>query len=322
VGKDQEVLLHMGITEPLENVGQGWVGLSVTIERPDGQTDTIPDIKTDSTGGTGKSYTPNMVGSYYLQTHFPAQWKNFSGYALYFEVGVSPVLELIVQDEPIPYYPGVTLPTEYWTRPIDAQFHEWSRIAGNWLAINSQFTESLAGSIAYNNEEAPETPHILWSKPLVHGGLAVSDDDMSAWMMYVYKQLTPRPENVTGVPVKLAYLLPDGTWKDIDETTSDNYGNFGYRWTPPDEGTYLVKAFFLGSKSYYGSQATTYVGVDPAEHVPSAQEIASTTVNQMPAYPTIPEIPAYLTIDLIILIIAIVVLVIGLLAYMALRKQK
>jgi len=827
VGKDQEVLLHMGITEPLENVGQGWVGLSVTIERPDGQTETISDIRTDATGGTGKSYTPNMVGSYYLQTHFPGQWKNFSGYALYFEAGVSSVLELIVQDEPIPYYPGVSLPTEYWTRPIDAQCHEWSKIAGNWLAINSQFTESLAGRIVYNNEEAPESPHILWSKPLVHGGLAggllgnhayhmgdayegffgaqviiggklfynkfndignvdnyvvsvdlhtgetlwekhlttpdgetvdlsfgqvmywdsynvhgvfeyligtsggggffgpsgpeiwhffdpvdgrwlftmtdlpsgsnlegpngeiirytvnqragyitmwssmavidaywmtdptgpgfgswrpqgktidatgscrttdvtplglngyqwnktiqtglpgsvdyyalydyvigysrstygfsgaaynnppftfwaislkpgeegtlkfletydappgnvtlgytrygtgdnrafilhmkedntnygydldkgeylfgpteppeqylsyletwtiiydgkfytfgtkgivdcydlyngtrlwsyeavdhlsqilwsnnwnirvdfivdgkmylrhsehspvdpmprgapyvclnattgdviwradglfrgtdwgghamigdsiiatmdtydmqiyaigkgpsaltvtaspeivakgssvmikgtitdvspgtedpalqmrfpngvpaVSDDDMSEWMLYVYKQLTPRPENVTGVPVKLAYLLPDGTWKDIDETTSDIYGNFGYKWNPPDEGTHIIKAFFLGSKSYYGSQATTYVGVDPAaEEAPSAEEIADTTAGKLPAASaiadeTISKLPAYLTIDLIILILAAIGVVIGLIAYMALRKQK
>ncbi|HDQ06944.1 MAG TPA: hypothetical protein ENN36_09550 [Candidatus Bathyarchaeota archaeon] len=815
VGVEQEVLLHMGITEPLENVGQGWVGLSVTIERPDGGTDTISDIKTDSTGGTGRSYTPNMVGDYYLQTHFPGQWKNFSGYNLYFESGVSPKLKLVVQDEPIPYYPGVTLPTEYWSRPIDAQFHEWSKIAGNWLAINSQFSESLAGRIVDYNEEAPESPHILWTKPLVHGGLAggllddhayhmgdayegffssqviiggklfynkfndignvdnyvvsvdlhtgetlwekhlttpegenvdlsfgqvmywdsynvhgvfeylvaqtggggffgpagpetwhffdpvdarwlftmtdlpsgsnlegpngeiirytvnlqrgwitmwssmavidaywmtdptgpgfgswrpqgktidatgscrvtdvtplgrngyqwnktiqtglpgsadyyalydyvigysrstyafsgsafdnppftfwaislkpgeegtlkflrtydapagnvtlgytrygtgdnrafiihikedgtnygfdldtgeplfgptqppehylsyletwtiiydgkfytfgtkgivdcydlydgtrlwsyeatdylgqilwsnnwnirvdfivngkmylrhsehspvdpmprgapyvclnattgdviwradglfrgtdwgghamigdsiiatmdtydmriyaigkgpsalavtaspetvakgssvmikgivtdvspgtkdaalqmrfpngvpaVSDDDMDTWMLYVYKQKTPRPENVTGVPVKLAYLLPDGTWKDIDETVSDVYGNFGYKWTPPDEGTYVVKAFFLGSKSYYGSQATTYVGVDPAAgEAPSADEIAQTTVNQLP------EIPAYLTIDLVILILAVIGVVIGLIAYLALRKQ-
>jgi len=136
-------------------------------------------------------------------------------------------------------------------------------------------------------------------------------------MLYVYKQLTTRPEDVTGVPVKLAYLLPDGTWKDIDETTSDIYGNFGYKWTPPDEGTYIVKAFFLGSDSYYGSQATTYVGVDPAaEEVPSAEEIADTTVNQLP------EIPAYLTIDLVILILVAIGVVIGLIAYMALRKQK
>ena len=816
VGVDQEVLLHIGITEPLQNVGQGWEGLSVTIERPDGKTDTIPDIRTDATGGTGRSYVPDMVGTYYLQTHFPGQWFNFSSYRIYFEASDSAVLELVVQEEPIPYYPGVSLPSEYWTRPIDAQAREWSRIAGNWLAINSQFSESLAGRIVYNNEEAPETPHILWNKPLVHGGLAggllgdhayhigdayegffsaqviiggklfynkfndigsgsvdnyvvsvdlhtgetlwekhlttpdgedvglsfgqvfywdsynvhgvfeyligttgggffgggsqtwhffdpvdgrwlfdmtdlpsgsslqgpngeiiryqvnlqrgwiamwssaavidaywmtdpngpgfgswrpqgktidatgpcrvtdvtplglngyqwnvtiqtglpgsadyyalydyvigysrstytfggssfnnppftfwaislkpgeegtlkflktydappgnvtlgytrygtgdnrafiihikedgtnygydldtgeylfgpteppeqylsyletwtiiydgkfythgtkgivdcydlytgvkqwsyeaadhlseilwsnnwnirvdfivdgkiylrhsehspvdplprgapyvclnattgdviwradglfrgtdwgghamigdsiiatmdtydmqiyaigkgpsaltvtaspetvakgssvmikgtitdvspgtedldlrmrfpngvpaVSDDDMSEWMLYVYKQLTSRPEDVTGVPVKLAYLLPDGTWKDIDETTSDIYGNFGYRWTPPDEGTYIVKAFFLGSDSYYGSQATTYVGVDPAaEEVPSAEEIADTTVNQLP------EIPAYLTIDLVILILVAIGVVIGLIAYMALRKQK
>ena len=153
-----------------------------------------------------------------------------------------------------------------------------------------------------------------------NGVPAVSDGDMSEWMLYVYKQLTPRPENVTGVPVKLAYLLPDGTWKDIDETTSDIYGNFGYKWAPPDEGTYIVKAFFLGSKSYYGSQATTYVGVDPAaEDVPSAEEIAETTVNRLPAYP---EIPSYLTIDLVILIIAAIGVIIGLIAYMALRKLK
>ena len=61
---------------------------------------------------------------------------------------------------------------------------------------------------------------------------------------------------------------------------------------------------------------------EAAAGVPSAEEIAQTTVNKMPAYLTIAEMPAYLTIDLVILIIAVVVLVIGLLAYMALRKQK
>jgi len=161
-----------------------------------------------------------------------------------------------------------------------------------------------------------------------NGVPAVSDDDMSEWMLYVYKQLTPRPQDVTGVPVKLAYLLPDGTWKDIDETTSDIYGNFGFKWAPPDEGTYIIKAFFLGSKSYYGSQATTYVGVDPAaEDVPSAEEIADTTAGKLPAASaiadeTINKLPAYLTIDLVILIVAAVGMVIGLIAYMALRKQK
>jgi hypothetical protein len=42
----------------------------------------------------------------------------------------------------------------------------------------------------------------------------------------------------------------------------------------------------------------------------------------MPAYPTVPDIPAFLTIDIVILVIAAVGVVIGLIAYMALRKQQ
>ncbi len=71
------------------------------------------------------------------------------------------------------------------------------------------------------------------------------------------------------------------------------YGNFGYKWTPPDKGTYLTKAFFFGSESYYGSQATRHMDVDPepvAYRVPpSADEIAQTTINRLPAYPDVPS---------------------------------
>jgi hypothetical protein len=156
---------------------------------------------------------------------------------------------------------------------------------------------------------------------------AVADEDMSAWMEYVYMQQM-KPSNITGVSVKLAYQLPDGSWKDIDQVISNEYGNFGYTWTPPEEGTYAIKAFFLGSESYYGSSATTYLGVGPAaEDVPSAEEIADTTASKLPAASaiadeTINKLPSYLTIDLLILIVAAVGVVIGLIAYMALRKQK
>ena len=160
------------------------------------------------------------------------------------------------------------------------------------------------------------------AKRFPNGLPAMSDDSMTEWMKHVYLQW-PTFSNVTGVPVKLAYQLPDGSWKDIDQVISDEYGNFGFKWTPPGEGTYVVKAFFLGSESYWGSSSTTYLTVGPAaEETPCAEEIADTTVARLPGYPAIPEIPAYLTIDLIILVIVLVVLIIGLIAYMALRKQK
>jgi len=172
---------------------------------------------------------------------------------------------------------------------------------------------------------------------------AVDDSFMDEWMSYVYMQQN-RPEDVTGVPMKLAYLLPDGTWKDIDEVISDDHGNFGFKWTPPGEGTYLVKAFFLGSESYWGSSATTYLSVDPAPEpypdVPTAEEIAQKTVSQipaypvpptadtiaqrtvsqMPAYPEMPDIPAYLTIDLAIIAAVVIAIIIGL--YGIIKKQK
>jgi outer membrane protein assembly factor BamB len=148
---------------------------------------------------------------------------------------------------------------------------------------------------------------------------AISDECMSAWMEYKLLQ-HPIPEDATGVTVKLTAVFPNGETQEIGTATSDMYGNFGKSWTPEVEGDYRVIATFEGTASYGSSSDSTYLTVGPAaEEAPSAEEIAQTTLTQMPAYP---EIPAYLPIDLIILIIAAVVLVIGLLAYVALRKQK
>ena len=165
VGVGQDVLLHIGITQQLNTADQGWEGLSVTIERPDGQTDTISNIRTDSTGGTGRTYTPTMEGSYYIQTHFPAQnGTDYWGDPVAYAASDSEKLELVVQADPIPYYPAHALPTEYWTRPIDAQLREWYTIAGSWL-------ESPTNMVALGNDDAPETAHILWTTPHTIGGL-------------------------------------------------------------------------------------------------------------------------------------------------------
>jgi outer membrane protein assembly factor BamB len=80
------------------------------------------------------------------------------------EASNSDEIELIVQEDPIEFYPGVPLPTEFWSRPVDAQFWEWSNIAGNWQVIPPN-------RIAPYNENAPNSAHILWAKPLDAGGL-------------------------------------------------------------------------------------------------------------------------------------------------------
>jgi hypothetical protein len=177
IGINQQLLIHLGITDRLATDDLGWHGLTVTVEKPDGSTETLGPFTTDSTGGTGTIYVPSMVGTYTLQTHFPEQEnpayvRGFLGpelpEGLVMEASISSELEVVVQSDPIDFYPGHPLPTEYWKRPIDAQLREWSSIAGNWLPGYNEVPPNLY--VPYN--DGPETPHILWAKPMQTGGLA------------------------------------------------------------------------------------------------------------------------------------------------------
>jgi hypothetical protein len=170
IGVGQETLIHFGITDELELVQYGWKGLTVTVTKPDNSTTTLGPFDTDSTGGSGTVFIPDQVGTYYFQTHFPAQWFNWTssgGADIYYEASTSEKLELIVTEEkPTQFYPSVPLPSEYWTRPIDSQFRDWYTVAGNWL----QPTRNQGPFVPFE-ENAPDTAHILWSKPLTLGGL-------------------------------------------------------------------------------------------------------------------------------------------------------
>jgi outer membrane protein assembly factor BamB len=166
VGVGQEVLLHIGITQQLARVQYGWEDLSVTIERPDGKIDKIENVRTDATGGTGRTYVPDIEGIYYLQTHFPEQENPATEGSIQagtiMKASDSVKLTLVVQTEPLEYYPAHSLPTEFWTRPINAQHREWANISGSSYMSNE-----------YN--EAPESPHVLWTRPLSIGGLVGGD---------------------------------------------------------------------------------------------------------------------------------------------------
>jgi outer membrane protein assembly factor BamB len=180
VGKDQQVLLHVGITDYFDSAEKGWEGLTVTVTDPEGGKTTLGPIRTDATGGTGVPFTPDKVGTYTLQTHFPQQTAEFvpfffgSPYDMLFLASDSDVLKLVVQDEAIPYYPGQSLPSEYWTRPINSQLREWSSITGNWLQAESLWSTFNPDKYRPYNKDAPETPHILWTRPIGGslGGLA------------------------------------------------------------------------------------------------------------------------------------------------------
>jgi outer membrane protein assembly factor BamB len=96
-----------------------------------------------------------------------------------------------------------------------------------------------------------------------NGVAAVSDDSMSDWMLYVYKQFQ-YPTNATGVEVTLDTVDPNGNWIHIGTVTSDSSGMFSCQWKPEVPGKYTVIATFAGSESYWASYAETAIGVDEA----------------------------------------------------------
>ncbi len=177
VGVGEQVLLHVGITEALQITEDKWYGLTITITDPNGDNTTIGPLNTDSTGGTGTIFTPDMQGTYLIQSHFPGQWYNYSTndfflgqqtVQCFYESSDSEVLTLIVNDEASQYWPGFLLPTEYWSRPIDSQIREWYQISGSWLSPSSIYSNTDIQGQNY----APESAHILWQKQLQIGGLA------------------------------------------------------------------------------------------------------------------------------------------------------
>ncbi|MEJ2241940.1 MAG: hypothetical protein P8Y18_07340, partial [Candidatus Bathyarchaeota archaeon] len=190
---------------------------------------------------------------------------------------------------------------------------------------------------------SPGTNTIEMKARFAYGVPAIADEYMSEWMLYVYKQFE-RPANAMGVEVRIQVVDPAGNFAWIGTTNSDSYGNYQYSFIPQLEGTYTIIASFVGSGAYYGSQAVTYLVVDPAPAAypsypgyegPTAQEVANSVVanlpadatpqevaqavvNAMPDYPETPEmtevaqIPDIATMNIVILVAVAIAIVIAL----------
>ena len=109
VGVGEQTLLHCGITDSVGIVYDGWEGLTITVTKPDGTTQTLGPFRSDATGGTGTIYVPEVEGTYKLQTHFPAQeytWyippvfdPSLENQTILYQASDSDILELTVTSE-------------------------------------------------------------------------------------------------------------------------------------------------------------------------------------------------------------------------------
>jgi outer membrane protein assembly factor BamB len=260
VGVGQEVLLHVGITQQLGLPAQSWEGLIVTVTKPDGERITLGPYDTDATGGTGGVFVPEMEGEYTLQAHFPEQVfeEGVSGFGGQGSVPAgttmlasdSEELTLVVYADPISIYPGVPLPTEYWTRPINAQFREWASIAGSWPGVPTDHYVT-------GNDDAPETGHILWTKPIAMGGLV--GGDLGAQAMEcgaAYEQKFGAPVVLNGILYYNRYQEQGGTNVE-QEVVAVNLHTGEELWIRNWNNTrvYIGQLFYFDSWNYHGTFA-------------------------------------------------------------------
>jgi len=177
-----------------QEYGDRWHNFVVTVTKPDGKTETLGPFTSDAAGGAATTYTPAQLGNYTFVFNFPGetlaganpsplvgtQYPIYVGD--YFAPSKSPQVSLTVQQEPITRSPETPLPTGYWQRPIPAMNLDWYKIAGNWLGYTLGSGGGAAGGGYYNltanfnpYTTAPNSAHILWTKPYSFGGIMGGD---------------------------------------------------------------------------------------------------------------------------------------------------
>ncbi|HKZ88260.1 MAG TPA: hypothetical protein VJ066_03760 [Candidatus Bathyarchaeia archaeon] len=217
--------------------------VTLVITRPNGSIITKNwDVVTDTSGGVVYRFTPNQIGEWTLTFSFPGQvytWVqgtidigNNYVYQNDTYLPSSKTLKFTVQEAQIPDALGsYPLPTEYWTRPIEGQNTDWWKLATNWLGRQSpQLAEGRF--MAQPDGNGPKTPHIMWTKPIIDGGVVggtnVGTEGNMFYGGYTYNRRFNNPIIIEGrlyypeiISINITTTTTDGPIKCVDLRTGE-----------------------------------------------------------------------------------------------------
>ncbi len=145
--------------------------------------------------------------------------------------------------------------------------------------------------------------------PTLNGTPAISDADQGMQMEYLIQHSIAQPTNLTGVPVSIDGIDPNGNSIHIADVTSNQNGVFSYLYTSNVPGAYQITATFAGSQAYGPSSAGTALAIGAAAATPTPT--ATPTQSAADMY----FVPAIAGLFVLIIIVAIV------LALLMLRKK-
>jgi len=190
IGVGQMALVNMWITFP-SGEGKFMNGYSVVITKPDGTSETVNKQSYVADGTSWFQYIPTQVGEYKFQfffagEYYPAGYYRNGNYSTtrtgdfasaiynpsdYVAPAQSPVTVLNVQQQEVASWDGLmanagqTLPTNYWSHPIEPNNRNWANVAGNYPwgeTLVSQSTVSWSDEYYGPYIPAVHTPHIVW----------------------------------------------------------------------------------------------------------------------------------------------------------------
>src|SRR5665647_216234 len=181
IGVSQTVFLimwlHQAPPTAAGSAGDRWRDFTIDVTKPNGQSDHLGPFTSDPTGSTYTKYTPDQIGTYQFTLKYPGQVLSLINSAngqagtpsdfvgdtyLPSQVAVA----LTVQQQQVAPVEVNPLPTNYWTRPISGDNHQWSTLSSNWLGA-----PQLTGYNQWQEGSGPSSPHILWTKPIEFGGI-------------------------------------------------------------------------------------------------------------------------------------------------------
>ncbi len=160
-------------------------------------------------------------------------------------------------------------------------------------AITANTPVIISGTVMDTSKNQPGTP-------------AVSDASMATWMDYLNLQMPLGGiygnATITGVPVSLDAVDPNGNLVHIGTATSDQSGTYSFVWTPATTGSYHISAYFAGSNAYGSSSSET------AAVVMAAPATATPTATPVTGLATAADLMTFIVIAIIVILIAIAVL--------------
>ncbi|MCW4030307.1 MAG: PQQ-like beta-propeller repeat protein [Candidatus Bathyarchaeota archaeon] len=245
---------EMPPTTPLDytlgSVGSrnAWTGWTITITDPNNKTETISLPPSDPVGGGFCSYTPTIAGNYSIQSHLPAQWKNTtgsSGYNRLYRACDSEITTLRVTEDQLTIIPGVPLPSEYWTRPINSYNREWSMIAGNWIT----------GNRGLQYVTSPNSAHVMWTEPYFFGGIAGGEYESLSY--HTGSAYEGKFGGATIIQGRLYYNL------NLGSSTTTTKANIICRDLRTGELIWKVNQSAIGASTIYEYQSPNQHGVHP-----------------------------------------------------------